>query len=265
MFGFFNAGGIGGVGDIETNRHIRLEPVGDHTRAITTNFLLDTIGSDDGDGKFGLLFGQLPHDLGDDKTAHAVVDGTATKPAFSEFLESIGIDAGVADAQSQLGDFLVGVRSDIDVQLVHLGGFFAAGPVPDMNGGVADDPFDGAMGALKNQLPAAGRGIVTASNTVNVDKAFLGDILDHVADFVGMSFQHQFHGGIPFQHRPGAAVGVVLDAVAKGLHVAGPHPLPSDFKAGGAGGAEELIQKRFGRFVHILSDADARRPVLDSV
>ena len=156
----------------------------------------------------------------------------------------------MADAEAEFGDVFFGICADIDVEFVDFRGFFTAGAVADVDGGIADDAGDWAEVALEDEFAAACGGVVAAADSVDVEVAFFGDGLDHEADFVGMGFEHDLEGGFSFESGPRAAVGVAGDGVCGGFDPCGPFALAGHFEASGAWGIEEVEEEGFGGFVH---------------
>lgn len=250
VFGFFDAGGVGGVGDVEADGDVWLETVGEHAGAVAADFFLDAIGGDDGAVEFFAVFVETAEGFGDDEAADAVIEGAADEAVGAEVVDAVGVDGWVADAEAEFGDVFFGICADIDVEFVDFGGFFTAGAIADVDGGVADDAGDWAEVALEDEFAATGGGVVAAADSVDVEVAFFGDGLDHEADFVGMGFEHDFEGGFAFESGPCAAVSVAGDGVCGGFDPCGPFALAGHFEAGGAWGIEEVEEEGFGGFVH---------------
>lgn len=254
--GFFDAGGIGCVGDVEADGDVWFESVGEHAGSVSTDFLLNAVGGDDGGAEFPALFVESADGFCDDEAADAVVEGAADEAVAAEFLGGVGIDGGVTDAESEFGDIFFGVGSDIDVEFVDFRSFFPAGAVSYVDGGIADDAGDGAFVALENDAASACGGVVAASDAVDVEESFLGDVLDHEADFVGVGFEHDAVGGLAFEDGPCAAVGVAGNGVGVRLDPCGPFPLSGHFETGGAWGVEEIQQEGLGGFIHGVGSVD---------
>ena len=70
-------------------------------------------------------------------------------------------------------------------------------------------------------------------------------MFDHVADFVGVGFEHDDGGfGIgALEGRPSGTVGVIFDFVREGADVVCPFALALNFETGGAGGGEKVDEE----------------------
>ena len=141
-FGVVEAGGIGGVGDIGAEADVRGESVGGHFGSVAADFFLDGVEADDGEVGFGFGLGEFFHGLGDDESADAVIDGAADESVLSDVDGGLGIDGGMSDAEAHFRDVFFAGGTDIDPELVDGRGFFSAGSIAEVDGGVADDAGD---------------------------------------------------------------------------------------------------------------------------
>ncbi len=105
IFVRIDAGGVGGVGDVEANTEVRLEAIGSHHCAVAANFLLHGIEADEGKRGFFLGACQAFHHLGDDVAADSVVEGAADEAFMGKLQRPVLIDSGMTDADSEGGDF----------------------------------------------------------------------------------------------------------------------------------------------------------------
>ncbi len=243
VLGGVKARGIGGVGDIEADADIREDPVGGHHGAVATDFFLDGIEADERVIGFLFLLGDAAHDLGDDVAADAVIEGAGDEAFVGEFGGAIGVDGEVADAQAEFGDFGGGGCADIDPELVNFWGFFIAEILAEVDGGVADDAEDLAAVAEDAEAAATGGGMVGAADAVEPEEAFVVDVFDHPADFVGVRSEHHAALGFPGEGGPSRAVGVAFDGVGGGFQVFGPDALAGHFAAGWAWGFEQVVEE----------------------
>ena len=92
-------------------------------------------------------------------------------------------------------------------------------------------------------------------------------MLDHVADLVGMGFEHDDAFAFSFEGGPGGAVGIALDVIGEFFDVFGPNFLAGHFEAGGAGGVEEGEEEIFFELGHgvQLSDVSYQLSVVSGV
>ncbi len=248
VFAMVDAGGIGGVGDVEADGDVGLEAVGGHFGAETTDFFLNGVENEDVGGRLFAGGADGFEGLGDDVAAYAVVEGAPDKAVFAEGLGGVCVDGGVADAEAKFGDFFGIGSTDVDVKLVNLGSFFVVFVVADVDGGVADDAENGAVVSEDLKAPTTSGGGVGAADAVEVEEAFFGDVFDHVANLIGMSFEHDrgclaVFGLLAFNHGPGSAVGVVPDSVRVFASFRDPDFLAAGFKPSGAGGVEEFFEE----------------------
>ena len=117
----------------------------------------------------------------------------------------------------------------------------------EMDGGIADDATDGAFLAKDVEPAAAGGGDVGAADAINAQEALLGDVLDDEADLIGVGLEHDLarRGVGAIEGGPGAAVGVVLDAMGELAEVGGPFPLAARARTRwGWGSGEDRREKR---------------------
>ncbi len=250
-FGGVDAWGIGGVGDIEADADVRFEAVGGHHGAVAADFFLDGVEADEGEGRFFAGGGDAGQDLCDDVGAEAVVEGAGDEAFVGEFGGAVLIDHGVADAEAHFGDFFGVGGSDIDPEVVDGGCFFAACFVAaEVDGGVADDSGDGAFIAEDVDAAATGGGGIGAADAVDAEEAFVIDVFDDVADFIGVGFEHDGFFGFAGEGGPSGSVGVALDGGGGFFEVVGPDVLAGHFEAGRRGGFEELEEEVFVCFFH---------------
>lgn len=241
-FGGFEAGGVGGVGDVEADGELGLDLVGRHDGAVTADFFLNGVEADEGEGDFS--GGEAFEDLGEDVAADAVVERARNEAVRGNFEKVFLINGGLSDADAECGDFFWVAGADIDPQLVDGGDFFVAAVAAEVDGSVADDAGDVAVGGENVEAATACGGDVAAADAVEPEEAVVVDVLDHVADFVGVSGEHDDAIGRAAFDGPGGAVGVAHDLVRKFADEVCPDALAGHFKSGWAGGSEEGLQER---------------------
>lgn len=242
---------VRGVGDIEDDGDVGVEAMGDHLGAEATDFFVDGIDGVDGGGGRGLQFGEFGEDFGDDEPADAIIEGTSDDAILSEGFRSVLIHGGVADAETEFFDVFFICSAEIDIEFVDVRNFLVRFIFADVNRGISDDAGDGSFLSEKDDPASAGGGVVAAADAIDVDEAFLADVFDDEADFVGVGFEHD--GGAVFfalKSGPRVAVGIDVDGVREFFSVGGPGALAFQFEAGGAGRIEELIEEFFGSGVH---------------
>ena len=117
------------------------------------------------------------------------------------------------------------------------------GIAAQMDGGVADDAGHRAFVAVNEDAAAAGGGRIRAADAVDAQKPVVIHLLDHVADLVGMGFEHHDALGLAGQDGPSGAVGVAADLRRVVAHPVCPDALAGHFEAGRAGGFEQPVEK----------------------
>ena len=253
VLGGIDAGGFGGVGDIEDYADIWAEAMGGHFGAVSADFLHDGVDGDEGGaGSIG-GGGEAGEDFGDDESPEAVIEGATDDPIGGKRLSGIVIDGWVTDAETEGGDLFFGIGADIDIEFVNFRGFFVGeGIFAEMDGGITDDAGDRSEVTEEiDAAPAGGGGIGTA-DAIDAEPAFFGDVFDDEADFVGVGFEHDASGvcGGAVEGRPGGPVGIIFDEIGEGFGVGDPFALASDFEAGGAWGIEEVVEELVGSGIH---------------
>ncbi len=246
-----DSGRVGGVGDVEDDADIRVEPVRRHLRAVSADLFLHRVdGQERGVERLAPL-AQVGQHLRENEAADAVIQGAAHEMARAEHLRLVAVNRRVPDAQPERGDALRAGRADIDVKLMHLGRFLFLGVFAEMDGGVADDAAHRPFFPEDFQPPPARRGGVGAADPVDAQEPLAGDLLDDEPDLVGVRFEHDpLAPRLAGQRGPGGAVGVVLHLVREGADILHPFALPGDFEPGGAGGVEQVDEKGFCALVH---------------
>ena len=132
------------------------------------------------------------------------------------------------------------------------GCFFGAGFVAaEVDGGVADDTGNDSFVAEDVDAAATGGGGIGATDAVDAEEAFVIDVLDDVADLVGVSFEHDDFLGFSFEGGPGGAVGVALDFGGGAFEVVRPNVLTGHFESGGGRGFEEGEEEVFVGLFHV--------------
>ena len=191
---------------------------------------------------FFLPAGEAFHHLGDDVAADPVVQRAADQAFVGEFQRPVLIDRRMAHAEAELRD-LGGIGgADIDPQVMHGGGLFRSVLVaPEVDRGVADDAGNRALVAENGQPPAAGGRRVGAAHPVEPQEPVFVDVLDHVADLVGMGLQHDDFGRLAGQRGPGRAIGVAFDGGGVLADPLRPDLLARHFKTGGARGFQQSV------------------------
>ena len=236
--------GVGGMGDIQTNAKVRLEPVGRHHRAIATDFLLHGIQADEGEGGFFPARRDAFHDLGDDVAADAIIDGTADDALVGEFHRPVLINGRVPNAQPEGSNLRGTCSTDIDPKIVDGGGFLRNGFIaPEVHGGIPDDARHAALVTEDRQPAAASGSGVRAAHAVDAQETTLVDVLDHEADLVGVSLKHEDAVGFPGERRPSGAIGIAVHLGRVLPDPIRPDPLSGHFESGGAGSFQQLEQK----------------------
>ena len=246
-----DAWGVRRMSDVEADTEVGFESVSRHHRTVAADFLLHGIEADDGVG--GLLFarGEAFHHLSDDVAADAVVEGSADESFVRELHRSVLIDSRMSHAQSECGDFCYVRSSDVHPQVMHGGCFFLPRFVTaEVDGSVADDAGDRPLVAEDGEATAPGGGGIRATDTVDADEAIAINVLDDVADLVGVSLEHDDTFGLAGESCPSGAVGIAVDFRGVGLNPIRPDLLAAHFKAGGAGGFKQMEQELSVFFFH---------------
>ena len=123
VVGGVDAGGLGGVGDIEDHADVGPEPVGGHLGAVATDFLHDGVDGDERGA--GFLFGaaEAGEDFGDDEAAEAVIERAADDDELGVG-DGFLIGCAIGQAAGQFGDFddetLVGAAPLNDEFVAHI-------------------------------------------------------------------------------------------------------------------------------------------------
>src|SRR3954470_24442219 len=129
---------VGGEGDVDYNRHLRVDAVRAHQRAaaVPGDFLLRRGAGDDA-RRTGIL--RIPAErLEHRERADPVVDRARDDPVIRKVYR-LGIDhTGITDADAAFG-FPAVRGADVDPQVRHLRGGFAIGRLHDMDRFFADD------------------------------------------------------------------------------------------------------------------------------
>ena len=253
VLGGIDAGGFGGVGDIEDHADIWAEAMGGHFGAMSADFLHDRVDGDEGGAGAIEGGGEAGEDFGDDEAAEAVIEGASDDAIGGKRLSGIVIDGGMADAEAEGGDFFFGIGADIDIEFVNFRGFFVGeGIFAEMDGGIADDAGDGPEVTEEIDAAAASGGGIGTADAIDAEPAFFGDVFDDEADFVGVGFEHDaaWLWGGAVEGGPGGAVGIIFDEIGEGFGVGDPFALASDFEAGGAWGIEEVVEELVGSGIH---------------
>ena len=251
--GFIKAGGVGGVGDIEADGGIGLNPEGKHASADAADFFLHGVGKDDVPGGFDALGGEGSGGFGQDEAAEAVIECAADETvAMAEEEGAIAIDADAADMQAEGFHFFAGIAAEVDVELVELGGFLIGGAASQVDGGVAGDADDLAVGSQEADAAAPGNGDIAAADAFDAGEAVVIDVADGEADFIGMGIEHEGGGLFPCgaQQSPGGTIGIALHFVGVGFDVAGPEALGLHFQPRRGGRLEVFAQEISSLFVH---------------
>ena len=240
---FVEAGGVGGVGDVEADGGIRVDAVGEHLCADAADFFLDGVAEDDVPRGFDFVFLEFAGYFGEDEAAEAVVKGAADEAFAVHEHGAVAIDADVADAEAEFFDFFTGAGSEVDVEFPEFGGFAVV--VADVDGSVAGDADDFAFGSHEADAAATGDGDVAAAEAFDAEVAVIGDVADAEADFIGMGVEEEGFGvfAFGFECGPGVAVGVAFDGIGEFFHLGGPKALGVHFMPGRAGCFEDFREE----------------------
>ena len=248
-----NAGGIGGMGHVEDDGDVGEQAVRDHARPVAADLLLHGVDGDDGGGGPLLGGGQAFEHAGDDEPADAVVEGAPDQPVLAEAFRGVAIHGRMADADPERGHFRGAAGAHVDVEVLDLRGLLVGEIVlAQVDGGVADDAAHGPLVAQDLEAAAPRRGDVGPADAVEMEEARLGDVLDDVADLVGMGLEHDRRaiGRRALAGGPGGAVGVAFQRVGERAHKGGPFALSGCFEAGGGRGGQVVEQKLLGVLLH---------------
>ena len=241
---------VGGMGNVHDERGGRVEGVGDLAGPEEADFFLDV-----GDGAdFPLQMGHVrtkeAEGFSDGPGADAVVEGAGHGDVAPEDVELIGQGDGIADAD-ELEGLVPGGGSDVDEEIVNLGGLWVAIAPGEVGSDVADHAFDRTVAGVDDDPLGLGNGGVDASGATDVDEAFRGDEGDGHGDLVGMGGQHEARAGPGVQGGDTIAVGVRVGRIGVGLGVIEPDTEAAGFVTDGAGGVDEISEelKRFSAHV----------------
>ena len=233
-------GRVGGVGDVDGDREVGGEREGGGAAAIQADLLLDRGDAGDAARVAAALPAaacELERDVGAEPVVHRARD-----EAIADQLSGGRIDHGrVADPEHLLRLIAVG-GADVDVQAVELDGALALVLLQQVDRLAPDHaehrPVLGLdLDPLADQdlrVPAADRG--------EVGKALLVDVGDPEADFVDVADDgdQRARVGVPDAGDRGAEP-VGLEARERGRPP--PHRRRGCLVAGGAGGAQELVEE----------------------
>ena len=97
---------------------------------------------------------------------------------------------------------------------------------------------------------SAGRSIGT-THPVDAEEAFVIDVLDDVADLIGVCLQHHHLLGLAFEGRPSGSIGITLHFGGSAFQVFRPDILTGHLKTGGGGSFEKFEEKIFIGLFHM--------------
>jgi len=129
-----------------------------------------------------------------------------------------------------------------------------------MNCGVPDNAGNCTFFAKNGNSSAASDGGIGATYAVEPEKPLVVDVLDNVADFIGMSRQHDDLISLAGQGGPSGAVSIALDGGGVFLNPIRPDFLAWHFESGRAGSFQQTMEKFLIFFFHGV-DSNSDVPV----
>src|SRR5215211_6038594 len=204
-----DARGICRVGHVHGYRGVGIEAEGGAARAVEPDLLLHARHRNHLGGH-SVLCGEQAQGFKHDEGAHPVVQRARGDAAVGELEEVLIQDPNVSDPDHLLRLIAV-IGADVYPEVLYLGDLLALLGFHEVNGLLADDAGDFAIGGLYTDPLAHEHLRVPAAHAGKVEEALLVYVGDHEPDLVY----------VPAEHHPGRPT-----RVQRGKRVA--HPVPPD-------------------------------------
>ena len=245
VLGLGAVGDVGGVGDVDHQRHVGVDPVSGHRGPVESVLLLDRGDGDQACLEFSFFERGKAQSLGRRPGADTVVASSGREATSLEFLEFRRVGDGVTDRHELLG-LLARGDADVDVHRVEIGHLLAVVGLLQVDGQQTGDPGNGTVLTVHGDALTAHQGVVDASDPLDREIPLVGDVGDHEAELVHVPADEHTRVALTLgwiERREGVAVGIGLHGIGKARDIVDPDLLTTGLKAGGGGGVEERLEE----------------------
>ena len=199
---------------------------------------------------------EQPERLRDCEGSDAVVKGARDSQIAAQHLKAVIQRDWVTDAHQLQCGILRG-DTDVDEELVDLGGFGLAVAAGEVRGDVADHAKNGTLPGVDGDPLGLGDGRVDAASPADMDEALRGDEVHRHGDFIGVGRQHQAGTATFVEHGHAVAIGVGEGLVGVRAGVIQPDAQAAGFVTDRAGGVDECFQESQRLRTHTTDTAAA--------
>src|SRR5690554_5714255 len=242
VFLWLYARAVGGMSDVDGNGGIWFEVLGVHPRPGPSDFLLHRAAGHDAATWFCFRLRRHSQRFYCRPCSHAVIEGPGCAHVIVEHLELVDERDGIAHSDSVLRILSV-LCAYVYEAFVHFWrlGFFGA--VAKVYRRCPNHAAHDAVGGMNVHPLVSNQRGVDSAYSLEPDEAFLVDMLDHQAQFVGVSIEHDSRVAVGVENGYGVAVSVGSHLVGELACIFAPYLLTRGFISARGGGGEQLLEK----------------------
>jgi hypothetical protein len=207
------------VSDVKNDCRVWFEAKRGHSCSETADFLLNGVETIDGGLASGWQGGKICEHLTDDKAPDAIIDCSPDDSSGYQFLSGVSVYRRMARTNPAIFHLFSRTGAYVHPKLMYFRNLIVIF-VAEMERGVADDPKHRSFASQDLDPFSSSDRSVAPADTDEIDKSFIGDVLNHEADFIRVGFQHYRERFLfSLQCRPSVSICVIVDRIAESAQI----------------------------------------------